>query len=279
MGKPTIEMLERKLSRGVRVLSLLFFLVPLVACEQIVLPKAGNTKPKTMATKCHQEWGICVSAKWRATGVVYPAYTGTREGFLVSEEPDRVEILVLAQFENTCDPAPEWFRAEDEAMGAIARKDPKERSQNEQEQLELYQRRAELDCSRVEAKAARFTLKDKYGFTLFVKDLHENENNIMNLDPSVVAAESDERVENKAQAKFSVPRPYLEQIEDVIVSGKAKRIWKNGVNREKQYAKCVEAWGEEVCKPWLADKLRGKPGKDGPFGGVGLPKGEEPRRE
>lgn len=95
MNEPTMEALARRLRRGGKGL-FAFLLIGLFACEQTI-----DRSIKDAGTSCWKKQGVCVTKKWKATGLIH----GT--------EKELAEIIVGLEWENTCNPSPAWFRAKD----------------------------------------------------------------------------------------------------------------------------------------------------------------------
>ncbi len=214
-------------------------------------------------------------------------------------------------------------------MELIAKTDRKNRWEDDEARLKIYQKRAELACARVHFKLTKVALMDKEGVMLheehpiasdhkrrpqpevkpfyidilwklmkmssddqrrvvegsdvpktykkFVKISPEaQELVIKRLKERAQYQESlthelrealgsinkedrfSEKIQQKLQVKFSIPKPYIEQIKDIRVAGWAKRIWKDGITREEKYAECMKELGEELCKAWLTVEQQGK---------------------
>lgn len=213
------------------------FLLALVACENggsYEFGRSVDTRLKSASAACWPNSGICAVPKWKATGVVYPPYSGERGGLLISEQPERVEIIVLLEFSNDCNPDPEWFWAEDPAMEKSAKQHSRIPPKDEllsilwklqEENLNVYRKRKEFDCSQVELALGELILRDHNGLELhrqeFTKDTRRY------IDPVGVKSEYDRTV----QMKLSVPRVYLKQIDDIVVTSSIKRMWRNGIKR------------------------------------------------
>lgn len=205
------------------------WMVMLVGCEQVekfATTDHTNTSLKSAGTGCWEDWGVCAATKWKSTGVIYP------------DKPERVEIIVVTELTNNCNPDPKWFRAEDPEMEELARQHsqnpPKDKVEalfrkSIEEGLNVYRARSDLDCSQVQFTIGSFTLFDKYGVELY----QHSTNAIRFLDPQFKEAEDKADDKNRVQAKFSIPLPYLSQIANIVERASVKRIWKNGMKREE----------------------------------------------
>lgn len=216
-------------------------LLALAACQDASRPNGVDTSFKTAGTGCWKEWGVCATTRWRATGLVHAPQTRELRGVVVSELPERAEIIVLTELTNTCEPDPRWFRAEDLEMEALAQRhltrrpsDPVRQKvwDQEEEELAVYRRRGDLDCSRTEFTLTEYALKDVHGLELYRERLSPNTSGM--LDPSDVKQERNAEGQNRIENKLLVPRIYLTQISRISESGFAKRMWKNGMTLLKK---------------------------------------------
>ena len=95
------------------------------------------------------------------------------------------------------------------------------------ENITVYRKRAELDCSRVGVTFYKIILRDAHGLDLYSIELPDSANKWAAAEPPGVKS----GIKDTAQAKFSIPRVYLDQIRDVIPFAYFKRIWVHGVKR------------------------------------------------
>ena len=260
MNEPTMETLARRLGMGGKVLLLPFLLIGLIGCQQTSDRERIDTSLRDAGTRCWKTEGICVTTKWKATGLVYkkmkdgmempegmgkkdgmeiPEGMGKKEGMEMPEGmsgPEVAEIAILFKVRNTCNPAPSWFRAKDWEM---EKGEPKRQPDDPfsrfgagvwKKNLKVYRIRAELDCSRVGVTFYKVILRDAHGLDLYSIELPDIVNIWAAAEPPGVKS----GIKDTAQAKFSIPRVYLDQIRDVIPSAFFKRIWVHGVKRGKK---------------------------------------------
>jgi len=231
MNKSTMETLTRRLERvkpkkqrfqwlvgSAKSFLLFIFLVGLFSCEQI--KESYETSINSAGEGCWSKWGLCAKTKWKFTGVTHPSQAAQKQ-------PELAEIIVFSEYENTCTPDREWFTANDPQMEAIGRKKPQQQTDQEKEQQEVYRKRKELDCSRVQFTLKAYIIKDKTKLQLYKENLPQYKYVTVTVDPPDMEADV-EPDSNKAQAKFLIPKSYLSQISIIINWGSGKRIWKNG---------------------------------------------------
>ncbi len=236
MNKPTIETLARRQNKGGILLFppfLLFVLIGLVGCEQISPPQKIGMSPKTVGTSCWDRPGICATKKWKATGLIH------------GKNPELAEIIVVLELNNTCNPNPDWFRATNKEMEK-RRKEPRTNRPKDadkawfwdlqNEMLNVYESRGELDCSRVRVTLREITLRDEHGIELY-RQLADK-NTFTHVDPSDAGATTKSVLSfpssRNLQMKFSVPRVYLKQIKDFDVSLYFNRTWHHGMKRTEK---------------------------------------------
>jgi len=252
MSDPTMETLARRLTTGIKAVLLPFLLIGLIGCQPTT-----DTSLRDAGTRCWKTEGICVTTKWKATGLVYkkkkegmempegmgkkegmemPEGMGKKEGMEMPEGmsgPEVAEIGILFKVRNTCNPAPWWFRAKDSEM---EKGEPKRQPDDPfgrfgagvwKKNLKVYRKRAEFDCSRVGVTFYKVILRDAHGLDLHSIELPDIVNIWAAAEPPGVKS----GIKDTAQAKFSIPRVYLDQIRDVIPSAFFKRIWVHGVKR------------------------------------------------
>ena len=239
MVESTMETLARRLGMGGKVLLLPFLLIGLIGCQQTSDRGRIDTGLRDAGTRCWKTEGVCVTTKWKATGLVYkkmkegmemPEGMGKKEGM---SGPELAEIAILFKVRNTCNPAPWWFRAKDSEM---EKGEPKRQPDDPfgrfgagvwKKNLKVYRKRAEFDCSRVGVTFYKVILRDAHGLDLHSIELPDIVNIWAAAEPPGVKS----GIKDTAQAKFSIPRVYLDQIRDVIPSAFFKRIWVHGVKR------------------------------------------------
>ena len=196
---------------GGKGLLLLFLLIGPIACEQAFSPEGIDTTLKT-DTVCWEIRGVCITAKWKATGVLH------------GEKPEMAEIIVAFDGRNTCSPDPEWFRAEDPKMEKL----PQEKRPG------IYRKRAELDCSRIGFTVLSITLKDKHGLELYKYEPEVPKPIEGAIDPTgekVIPGKRFIQIWEPPQVKFSVPKVYLKQIMNFEYTYGVKRYWVMGMKR------------------------------------------------
>ena len=66
-----IETLARRLATGIKALLLPFLLIGLIGCQQTSDREHIDTSLRDAGTRCWKTEGICVTTKWKATGLVY----------------------------------------------------------------------------------------------------------------------------------------------------------------------------------------------------------------
>ena len=245
MNEPTMETLARRLTTGIKAVLLPFLLIGLIGCQQTSDRERIDTSLRDAGTRCWKTEGICVTTKWKATGLVYKKKKegmemkegmGKKEGMEMPEGmngPEVAEIGILFKVRNTCNPAPSWFRAKDWEM---EKGEPKRQPDDPfgrfgagvwKKNLKVYRIRAELDCSRVGVTFYKVILRDAHGLDLYSIELPDIVNIWAAAEPPGVKS----GIKDTAQAKFSIPRVYLDQIRDVIPFAYFKRIWVHGVKR------------------------------------------------
>lgn len=191
-------------------------LIALIACQQASDTGRINTSLKGPTTRCYETESICVTTKWKATGLVH------------GNDSELAEILISMKVQNTCNPARSWFTAKDPEMEKEPKRRPDEiffslRLEMWKKELEVYRKRAELDCSRVLVTFHEVILEDEHGFELYRTKLSDVD---AGANPPGVKSGN-----NTVQAKLSIPRVYLDQIRHVIHLASFKRIWVHGVKR------------------------------------------------